>query len=181
MNEGLIPGRYAKALLEYASESDKQARIYELMHQLAQSFADEPSLRKVLANPFVDSADKVKLLTTAAGPKADDEVYSRFLNLLVDNNRIALMHEIALAYMDLYRKVNNIYRVSVVSASPLLPAEEDRLKSIIERHLNGASMEYTSEVDPDLIGGFIVKINNEKLDASVANELKQLRLKLLSN
>ena len=60
-------------------------------------------------------------------------------------------------------------------------AEEDRLKALIERHLNGGTMEYHHRVDPDLIGGFTVTINNEKLDASVADELKQLRIKLLSN
>ncbi len=180
MNEGLIPGRYAKALLEHAQESDSQARIYGLMQTLARSFALEPSLRKVLANPFVDNADKMKLLTTAAGADKADTVFDRFLKLLADNNRIALTHEVALAYMALYRKVNNIYLVNVTSAAPLQPAEEDRLKALIRRHLGDAKMEYSSSVDPELIGGFVVKINNEKLDASVANDLKQLRQKLLS-
>lgn len=180
MNEGLIPGRYAKALLEFASESDSASHIYDVMHTLSESLASEPELRKVLANPFVDNVDKVSLLRTAAGMTGSDPVFDRFLKLLVDNNRIALTQQVALAYMELYRKVNHIYLVRVTSASKLLPAEEDRLKSIIERHLDGAAMEYSATVDPELIGGFVVKINNEKLDASVANELKQLRLKLLS-
>ncbi|MDE5828749.1 MAG: F0F1 ATP synthase subunit delta [Duncaniella sp.] len=184
MNEGLIPGRYAKALLESAAEVNAEQGIYDVMRQLSQSFAGEPSLVKVLENPFVDSADKIKLVETAAGISPDDKatypLFSRFLGLLVSNNRISMTRNIALAYMELYRKAHNICKVSVTSASPMTPADEDRLKSLIERHLNGAQMEYTSDVDPDLIGGFVVKINNEILDASVANELKHLRLNLLS-
>lgn len=184
MNEGLIPGRYAKALLETAAETHAEQGIYDVMHQLASSFAAEPSLMKVLENPFVDSADKTKLIETAAGVSADDKVtyplFSRFIGLLVSNNRIAMTRDIALAYMDLYRKAHNIYKVSVTSAAPMAPADENRLKSLIERHLNGAQMEYTSAVNPDLLGGFVVKINNEILDASIANELKHLRLNLLS-
>lgn len=181
MNQGLIPSRYAKALFEYASEKSADARIYELMHTLDNSFVAEPSLQQAVANPFIPAPDKVKLLTSAAGATAKDEVYARFLQLLTENNRLDAARDIALAYMKIYRSEHRIYLVTVTSAAPMGAAEEDRLKALIERHLNGGTMEYHHRVDPDLIGGFTVTINNEKLDASVADELKQLRIKLLSN
>ncbi|MCM1137733.1 MAG: F0F1 ATP synthase subunit delta [Duncaniella sp.] len=180
MNEGLIPSRYAKALFEYAGENKDDKHIYDMMHKLHESFVAEPSLQQVMANPFVAAADKVKLLTIAAGADAEDKVYAQFLQLLVENNRLAAARDIALAYMKIYRREHKIYLVNVTSAAPFGPAEEERLKKLIERHLNGGTMEYNHSVDPDLIGGFVVNINNEKLDASIANELKQLRLKLLS-
>lgn len=181
MNEGLIPSRYAKALYEYASENHVDERVYDMMHTLESSFASEPQLQQVMANPFVGSSDKVKLLLTASGATDDDKVFARFLQLLVDNNRMASVRDVALAYMKIYRDAHHIYLVTVTSAAPFATAEEDRLKKLIERHLDGGTMEYSHSVDPDLIGGFTVRINNEKLDASIANELKQLRLKLLSN
>lgn len=180
MNEGLIPSRYAKALFEFASDNKDDKHIYDLMHTLEGSFAAEPEMHSVIANPFVPVDDKVKLLSTAAGAGADDKVYTRFLQLLVENNRLAAMRDIALAYMKIYRREHKIFLVKVTSAAPFAKAEEDRLKKLIERHLDGGTMEYNHSVDPDLIGGFVVNINNEKLDASIANELKQLRLKLLS-
>jgi F-type H+-transporting ATPase subunit delta len=123
----------------------------------------------------------MKLLTTAAGASGNDEVYARFLQLLADNNRLDAARDIALAYMKLYRSQHHIYLVTVTSAAPMAQAEEERLRKLILRHLDGGTMEYHHRVDPSLIGGFTVTINNEKLDASVADELKQLRLKLLSN
>ena len=181
MNQGLIPSRYAKALFEFASEKKADRRIYDLMHALESSFASEPSLQQAVANPFIPAADKMKLLTTAAGASGNDEVYARFLQLLADNNRLDAARDIALAYMKLYRSQHHIYLVTVTSAAPMAQAEEERLRKLILRHLDGGTMEYHHRVDPSLIGGFTVTINNEKLDASVADELKQLRLKLLSN
>lgn len=180
MNQGLIPSRYAKALYEFAAEQQADTRMYQVMQRLAASFAEQPALAGILANPFVKAADKVKLIDTAAGADASDQVFDRFTALLAQNNRLDLARDIALAYAKLYRREHHIRLVTVTSAAPLAQAEEDRLKSLVQRHLGSDTMEYTSAVNPDLIGGFTVSVDNEKLDASIANELKQLRLKLLS-
>ena len=90
-----------------------------------------------------------------------------------------LAPEAWLAYLTIYRKANNIYLVEVVSATTMDEADQARLHKLIEKHLNGGSMEYSQRVDSQLIGGFVVNIDSERLDASVQNELKQLRLNLL--
>lgn len=193
MNEGLIPNRYAKALYKFACEKGADQGLYRLTGNLVKSFADNSALTDAVTNPFVADDKKIQLLMTAAAgapagnssPKgtADDasvrEVYADFLKLLKQNKRLAMAREIALAYREIYRRQNRIYRVTVVSAQPLDPSEEGRLKNLVASHLDGGKMEYTFRVDPDLIGGFTVDIDNERLDASVKNELKQLRLRLL--
>ena len=69
--------------------------------------------------------------------------------------------------------------MEVVTAAPLAGAEEQRIKDIIAAHIPGKTMEYAARVNADIIGGFIVTIDNERLDASISNELKQLRLNLI--
>ena len=184
MNEGLIPARYAKALYKFALEKGADKGLYRLMGNLGKSFVDNPTLDTTVANPFVADSDKTALLTTAAAADADTpapvkQVLADFLKLLCENRRLPLAGAIARAYCELYRKENRIYRVKIVSAMPLDNEEEQRLKKLISSHLGDASMEYTYSTDPDLIGGFTVDIDNERLDASVKNELKQFRLKLL--
>lgn len=181
MNDGLIPRRYAKALLKFAQEKGADKRVYALMQTLSDSFVNEPDLNKAVTNPFVDADAKTKLLMTASGADAKDAVFADFIKLLIHNNRIDFMRPAALAYLDLYRKANNIYLVEITSAAPLSDKEMQRLKNIIDTHVNGAQVEYHTDIDPDLIGGFVVKIDSERLDASIKNELKQLRLKLLKN
>lgn len=181
MNEGLIPRRYAKALYKFAAEKGQDGRMYDLMKTLSASFASEPSLNQVMCNPFIPAAEKESLIITAAGATATaDTCLVDFIRLLENNKRVPEIRNIALAYGEIYRKTNNIYLVDVTSAAPLTPDEESRLKALIEKHLKGGSMEYTTHVDKDLIGGFVVSIDSERLDASIQNELKQLRLKLLS-
>ena len=180
MNQGLIPKRYAKALYEFAAEQGNDSQVYAVMRTLEQSFEANPELQKALANPFVSPADKAALIRTAAGVDAKPGVLTDFLELLKRNERFGLTRGIALAYCDIYRKAHSIDVVRVVSAAPLDPATESRLKSIIAAHLGAHTMEYSSGVDPELIGGFTVQTGNTRLDASVANELKQLRLNLIS-
>ncbi|MCH5326317.1 MAG: ATP synthase F1 subunit delta [Duncaniella sp.] len=181
MNQGLIPARYAKAIYEYAAERGDDKQIFTLMQTLEASFKDNPELQKVIANPFVASAEKCKLLTTASGhAAAGSETFGRFLGMLASNRRLDASRDIALAYLALYRRQHNIRLVTITSAAPLTAAEQERLRAIIQKRLGSAKMEYRAVVDAALIGGFTVSIDNEKLDASVANELKQLRLSLLS-
>lgn len=180
MNDGLIPRRYAKALLKFAAEKGQDKRVYQLMQTLSDSFAAQPALGKAVTNPFVPAADKTKLLMTASGADAKDSVFADFIRLLDVNNRIDMMRQMALAYLEMYRKANDIYLVEITSAAPMGDKEMKRLKALIESHVGGATVEYETAVDPDLIGGFVVKIDSERLDASIKNELKQLRLKLLS-
>ncbi len=179
MNDGLIPRRYAKALLKVAIERHDDKRVYELSNNLCDSFASCPALQDTLSNPFIAPDKKIKLLTTASGASAADTTFADFLLLLKKNDRLDIARDIARAYCDDYRKANDIYRVTVTAAAPMGEAEEDRLKKLITSHLRGGSMEYTFRVDPELIGGFTVMIDSEKLDTSVKNQLKQLQLKLL--
>ena len=179
MNEGLIPRRYAKALYKVAVERGDAQLMYGLMTRLYEVSASEPSLNAAVSNPFLSVKDKCDLITTAAGEGADNATFVDFLKLLAENKRLDIIFAVARDYAALYRSERNIYKVEVVSASPLYQNDEDRLKSIIEKNLQGGSMEYTSSVNPDLIGGFTVTIDNRRLDASVRNELKQLRVNLL--
>lgn len=180
MDQGLIPRRYAKALLKAAQERGCEERVYNLTGTLVGNFLNEPALNTTVANPYISDTDKVKLLTTAADAGKDDTLYTDFLKLLTRNRRLGMIRDIAIAYRDLYRSQHGIARVTVTTAAPLDPSLEKRLKALIGSHLDGGAMEYTANVDPDLIGGFTVAIDNELLDASVAGEFKQLQHTLIS-
>lgn len=183
MNQGLIPRRYAKALFELASERGADKDVYAAMLRLASAFSAEPELQKAISNPHVASADKVKLIEAAAAPEAKAKsIVADMAKLLAVNVRMEFAHAIALAYAQEYRKARMIYSVEIASAAVLQSAELKRIHSLVDAHLpKGATAEYSEVVNPNLIGGFTVSIDNELLDASVANELKQLRLKLLSH
>lgn len=179
MNDGLIPNRYAKALYKLAVERGDDATVYARMKQLDSSFAAEPQLKKAVANPFLDAADKTRLLLSAAGA-GNDESTARFVPLVIKNNRVSFMRAIALSYIKLYRERNDIARVEVVTATAVASDVIDHIVDVVKNQLNGKTIELTQRVDPALIGGFTVNVDSMVLDASVKNQLEKLRLKLLS-
>lgn len=181
MNEGLIPARYAKALYQVACEQKNDSDLYQMMKSLEHNFSQQPLLQSTLGNPYVSNKDKTNLLISAADvTKGGKALFCDFIKLLSDNKRMNMARGIANAYVALYRRCNSIYEVKVISAVPMSENEQKRLRDMVSRHLDGGTMEYSTSVNPDLIGGFTVSVGNERIDASISNELKQLRLNLIS-
>ena len=180
MNEGLIPRRYAKALFKVDTERNSANRSYELMKQLCDAFNANGQLADVVNNPFVDNTDKLALLSSAAGAQARDNTFADFLQLLVENRRVGIILPIAMAYIDIFRKANNVRCVEVVAAAQPDAPTLDRIKAVIDNCIGDASMEFSIRIDPSIIGGFIINIDNECLDASIRNRFKEMRLTLLN-
>lgn len=178
MNEGLIPQRYAKALYKLAVERGNADLVYHEMKPVANSFASNPGLQKALANPFVKREDKEKLLLTAAGDMVEDE-YRSFVKLILDRKRADFAQLMALAYCDLYRKEKKIARVKIITASKLGETMMQKLRDIVTEAYPDMTLEFSYEIDPELIGGFVIDVDGQRLDASISNEIEQLRLKLL--
>ncbi len=180
MNDGLIPQRYAKALYKYALEKNNTAAVYDEMKQVVASFESLPDLQKVMTNPFVGRDRKEKLLISAAGDKVEDD-YRRFVKLVLDHNREEYAYTMALDYRRIYREAHQIAQVVLTTAAELPSAETDKIKAVVEAAFKGYTLEFTQRINPDIIGGFVVDVNSTRMDASISNELEQLRLKLLSS
>lgn len=179
MNEGLIPSRYAKALYKYALDNKVADRVYQQMKQLDNSFESTAALKATIDNPYLKAADKEKVLGIAAGANGD-ECLNRFFKLVIQNNRENLMRNMAIAYQDIYRRENSIEQVVITTAAPLSDEEYARIQSIVENQEKGKTLEYVKVVNPDIIGGFSIRVETKILDATIKNEIKKLRLKLLS-
>lgn len=179
MNEGLISSRYAKALLKFALEHKVTDRIYEDVKILEQSFATHPDLQKALINPVLTATEKVSLLAAAVGEKPSEE-FLRFVRLVTKNRREEFMRQIGLMYQKLYRESKGISLVHIVTAIGLDEETLAKIKELVREKVSD-KVEFTYEVDPSIIGGFVLKVDSMQLDASVNNELKLLRLKLLNS
>lgn len=180
MISGLIPHRYAKALYKYALESKSTERVYKEMKSVITAFTQNPDMEKVMQNPFASAEDKRKLLLTAAGPDASDD-YARFVKLILDHHREDFAMLMAYAYRDIYRRENKISEVKITTAAKLGDEEMQKLRKVVENAFKGYTFEYSYDVDPGLIGGFVIDVDSTRMNASLSNELEQLRLNLLES
>lgn len=179
MNDGLIPNRYAKALYKQAEETSCAPVVYDQMVKLENAYNNAIELKRAVDNPFVPQADKERLLLAAAGAEADSMLH-KFIILVTKHNRENFMQSMALAYQKIYRQANNILQAEITTAAALPEEKINEIMALLKSRLDGKTLEVKTSVDPELIGGFVVRLENQVLDASIKNELKKLRLKLLS-
>ena len=153
MNAGLIASRYANALLLYARETGAEKQVYD----------DAAALKKAMQS----EQDVESCVETLCEPMR------RFLTLLIRNKRVDYLPAILHAYRVLYRKEKGITRAWLTTAAenPDLAgklAELMRLQGFTE-------IDFRTEVNPDIIGGFIVQVEDKRLDASIATQLATIR------
>ncbi|MCH5239087.1 MAG: F0F1 ATP synthase subunit delta [Muribaculaceae bacterium] len=178
MDNGLIPRRYAKALYKYALEKGETKRIYELSKRVIESFRENPELQKVLSNPFVSDEDKESLLNAAAGGK--DEIFHQFVLMILRQKRVEYAYGMMLAYRDIYRHENHISQAKITTAVKLDDERMKKLRTLVTEAFKDSELEFTEAIDPSLIGGFVIDVDSVRMDASLSNELEQLRQTLLS-
>ena len=179
MDIGTISSRYAKALFSLAKDKGQESRVYDDMKMLADSFSMEPELRDALSNPIVSVPEKVKLLTAAGGIEVC-ELYTRFINLVLAHKRETLLPFIAYIYIHLYRKEKKITRVRFDTAVTVDDAVKSHLQDKLRKE-TGCTIEFSGHVEPELIGGFRLRIGNYRIDASYATQLLDIRTGLLEN
>ena len=176
MDIGVISVRYARALLKSASEAKIEDAVYTEMQQLAKSYVEVPQLRFTIDNPMLSKDKKEALLLTAVGKKPSD-LTKTFIKLVLKEDRERVMQFIANSYVTLYRQQKNVIRGRLITAAAVSPATEQKMRQMVEGKTNG-TVEFESEVDPDIIGGFILEYDTYRMDASVKTKLNSILTQL---
>lgn len=175
MDIGIVSMRYAKALMEYAKSTGTEELLYKEFRMLSRSLQKHPALRLALINPILTIREKFSLICTAAvGDAAPGREFTRFITLVLKNRRESFLQYISLSFLDLYRKDKHIGIAKLTTAVPVSKDVEERIRSSASSLLH-AHMELQTEVDPAIEGGFIFDINDMRLDASIATQLKRVK------
>ncbi|MBM6992675.1 MAG: F0F1 ATP synthase subunit delta [Prevotella sp.] len=172
MDLGVISVRYARALLKSATRLKQEAEVYKEMQILLQSYLQVPQLRFTIDNPMLSKDKKQMLVETAAGGNLS-ELTRRFLQLVFKEGRESTLQLMAASYITLYRKQNNITRGKLITAVAVSPETEAKMKQKVESNTHG-TVEFNTEVDPDIIGGFILEYDTYRMDASVKSKLNSI-------
>ena len=158
-------------------DAKAEDQVYKEMQTLAESYVQVPELRKTIDNPMIDKAQKSKLLLAAAGGRVSD-MTQNFIGLILDEGREKMTQFMAYSYLTLYRQQKNIIRGKLTTAVPVSTDMEKKMQKMVESRTNG-TVEFSTEVNPDILGGFILEYDTYRLDTSVKSQLKNI-LKELS-
>lgn len=169
MELGVISVRYARALMKSATELKQEDKVYEEMQVLAQSYIQVPELRFTIDNPMLAQDKKQTLLETACGTEVSD-LTKRFIALVLKEGRESTLQFMAASYITLYRQQKNITRGRLITATPVSSDVEAKMKQMVVSKTRG-TVEFNTEIDPDIIGGFILEYDTYRMDASVKTKL----------
>lgn len=172
--------RYAGALFSVARNADDIDVIDNIESDLGligHSLETMPRLAETLNHPLIPPARKKAIVTEVFGGKVQD-VTLRFLLLVVEKRREAVLPDVEQEYVRLANEHRGVVSVSVASAVPLAPDEVAALKAGLDR-FTGKQTELDVGVDPDIIGGIAVRIGDTVIDGSVRGYLASLREKML--
>jgi F-type H+-transporting ATPase subunit delta len=176
MNHGKIPVRYAKALISGAGEQGVLDQVRNDMENLLGILKSVPDLLRLLESPIVRPSRKLEVLTSVFEGKVQPLTIS-FFRLTVENNREEQLPGMARMYINFYKQIKGIKLATLKTATPVDKETKDKLILMI-RKVFKAEIELNAETDNRLIGGFILQVEDQQLDASVSGQLNRIKRQL---
>ncbi len=179
MSETRIASRYAKPLLELATEKGCLEEVEKDMLQFTAICKESRDFTLMLQNPVLSHFKKLDILRTIFKGKVNDLTMS-FFEIISKKDREEYLPEIAREFHRQYNRAKDITEASVTTVMAL----SDELKKEVEalaKKITGKEIELTERVDPNIIGGFILKIGDRQIDDSISSKLNELKLKFSQN
>lgn|SRR5690554_4124201 len=166
--------RYAKALLELSVEQNNFDKVALNMQEIANATSNRDFLL-LINSPIVNVDKKIAIFDTVF--TNFEELSKKFIHLITKNRREYLLAAIAESYLKILKEQKGITEVTLSSAATLDEATKALILSKI-KSLTSDKVEVVEKVDESLIGGFTIQIEDQKVDASVANQLRTIKQRL---
>jgi|TARA_B100001778_G_scaffold60752_1_gene47295 F-type H+-transporting ATPase subunit delta len=167
--------RYAKAMYDIANEENSINEVYKDMNFINELNSDSLDFKNLLSNSQINFQDKKKLILSLI--KQSNALTEKLIDLLIHNKRVKIIGDIASSFIQLYNKNNNIKEATIITASPINNELESKILSMINIK-DAKSVNLTNVVNPNIIGGFIIRFDGKEYNASVKQNLNNLKTEL---
>lgn len=167
---------YAQALMSLAQQSDLSEQFGETFRSLESLMSESQEFKDFVQNPVIANEDKKAVLKQVMG---DANPYlTNFMMLLVDKRRIVFLESIVNQYLSLLRKLNQTALAEVISARELSDEQKGNIVERVKGIVEARDVELKTSVNPDLIGGVIIKVGSKVIDASLRGQLRRISVSL---
>jgi len=170
---------YAEALMSVAQSNKLTNQIGEDVSLLLNLLQTSSDLKDFLVNPLTPADAQKAVLRQLIESRVQKQFFN-FLLLLIDRRRILFLEGICKHYQALLRKLNNIVLAEVTSTINLTDGQRQAITEKVKQMSSAAQVELETRIDPDLIGGVIIKIGSQVLDASIRGQLKRMNTSITS-
>ena len=180
MNNPRLAGRYAKSLIDLATELNQVDIICADMKFIQRICKSNPDFVAVLRSPIIKPGTKEKIIESITTGRVNLTT-SSFIKLLVRKGRETNLPEIANAYVEQFNKVRNIHQLKITTAVPISDILKDSIVNKVQNSTSLTNIEIETAVDEELIGGFVLEIEGTLIDASILRDLKDIKKQFMNN
>jgi F-type H+-transporting ATPase subunit delta len=178
MNDSKISVRYSRAIFEAALEKNVLDNVNTDMVFIAEA-CKAPAMKEFLENPVIRPSKKKEIFNSIFGKELQPLTMS-LIDLLVSNGRESFLPAIARVFMHETRKYKGITEAVLTTAVKVDPAVKEQVSALVSRVFS-TGVELKEVVNPDIIGGFMLRVDDSFIDASVRNKLRKVRKELLES
>ena len=168
---------YAEALLQVAESRQETDTVATQVRELLALWNGSAQLREAMASPVLEPDAKKAALAALFDEQVTPSVQN-LLKLLADRQRIAVLDAVLERFLELYRELRHITLAKVSSATPLSEEQQAQLNQKVQAIAGNKAVEFDLNADPSLIGGFVVNLGSQVIDASLAGQVRRLGLAL---
>ncbi len=170
-----VPGRYASALFELASEEKATEEVSRQLSTFQSAIDQSEDLARLVRSPVFSSEDQINALTAVAGQLGITGATLNFLKLTAKNRRLSVVPDMIKAYATLLASSKGEIAGEVTSAEPLSADQLNDLKAALKSSL-GRDVALSTRVDSSILGGLIVKVGSRMMDNSLKTKLQTLKI-----
>ncbi len=170
---------YAKSLLELANASNQAKPMNADLQALREAMDSDPSFAQFFRNPSISDADRLAVLTKSLSGVGGSQLLTNFLGVLGQHGRLGTLADVAGAYDDLLGEQLGKIEVDVTVAQRLTPNQLEQVRQKVSQALKKDTVIH-QYVDESIIGGLILRVQDQLIDASVKHQLRAMREQLLS-
>lgn len=175
-----LAARYAKSLIDLAIEKGQLEQVFADMQWLAAVNKSNKDFVNLLRSPIIKADVKKKILEAVTTGKLGP-IVSGFNTLLITKGREGNLPEIVTAFIDQYKKYKNIQVIKLTTAAPVSDSLKNAIVDQVKKTAGYQNIELEEKVDPALIGGFVLQVGDQLVDASIAYDLKAIAKQFENN
>ncbi len=168
---------YAQALFEAAKDADRLDEVHEQLDAFADAMNESNDMRVFFFSPYFSSAEKREAIKASISGAADEFV--NFLELIAEKHRMVAIFAIRRRFDELWAEERKRLEVRLTSAVELDPKVVEKVETEVERQTD-REVDMTADVDPEILGGLVLRVGNMVLDASLRSKLERLRKEVAS-
>ncbi|MCJ8154015.1 ATP synthase F1 subunit delta [Chryseobacterium sp. SSA4.19] len=168
-----VAKRYAQGLLDFTNESGQTSAVFSEMKDVVKLMSQSPDLNKFFMTPYIDSKKKVEVAKEIF--KSLSASSQNLITLVIKQGRESQLKNIAQEFINKVEDINGVQRITLTTATQLSKENLDQILKSTNLIKEGANFDLNVSVKPEILGGYILRVGDQQVDASVKSKLNNIK------